>query len=343
MIKRNNNLTDSKITNIDSLYRLEDSGIYEIDTPNNLKSKYSTFTDDQVILEVTATKNMTIQTISAIGIEFIRYRKNNTWTEWESVLFIKNDNNRSINVAEGYNLRSLEDKLQSYINTIRGSDAKNIYVGKQPLYDAREIKQKISNMVPIRREPEMVPIYSAERDVITMKNRDWVRLLRLDTGDSLGIEVNDELSYVIDRNYNNRYKVLSNEDTTYIIGDNKFQRIFFEGHFRPYVEASTFSESGRSTRRSANIMVYSDLDWKWLHNGGRINRAEVHHIPVNEMYYKSTPDFGYSWPQTGTTGSQCFSTSTGTSVVNTNTHPPTEGNNGLLYGQNANLEYVLWR
>lgn len=344
MIRRNSNLTDSSITDIDSLHGLEDNGIYEIDTPNSIKSKYSTFNDEKVALEVIASKNMTVHTIKAVGIELIRYRKNNTWGEWESVLFFKNnDTQRPISTVEGYNLNSLEGKLQDYVNLIRDSDARDIHIGKQPLYDARPIKEKIQNMVPIRREPEMVPKRLHEADRINIKNRDWVRLLRLDTGDSVGVEVSDEVSYVLDKNYNNKYNIMTADGINYVIGDYKFQRVFFEGHFRPYVAASRFSEDGRPTRRSANIMVYSDLDWKWLHNGGRIPRAEVHGLPVSEVYYKCTPDFGYGWPQTGTTGDQCFSNTNGSSTVNTNTHPPREGNNGLVYGTNANLEYVLWR
>ena len=340
--KKNSNLTDKKNLNIAILFKIEDSGIYDIEINSTLMNQYA-LEESGGQLEVTATTNFCIQRFKCLSIEFIRYRRNNTWTDWEKVMSLDNPIITTNNGVTAYDNNNILNELQLYINKIRKDSSRSIYSGKQPLYDDSELRRAISKMVPISREPEIVPVVNDKRDTVSIKNKDWLRLDRLDAGESSGIAVSKTASYVFDNNINNKYNIISESDKYSVIGDEKFDRIFIEGHFRPYATHSSYSEK-IPERRSANFMVQWDLEWKWVHNGGRVPEVNVGGNPVSEMYYKCTPDFGYGWPQCGTTGSQTLGMNPTTTIF-TNTHPIGAGPNGRIFTNagNPNIEYALWR
>lgn len=340
--KKNSNLTDKKNLNIDLLFKIEDSGIYDIEINSTLMNQYA-LEESSGQLEVTATTNFCIQRFKCLSIEFIRYRRNNTWTDWEKVMSLDNPVITTNNGVTAYDNNNILNELQLYINKVRKDSSRSIYSGKQPLYDDSELRRAISKMVPMSREPEIVPVVNDKRDTVSIKNKDWLRLDRLDAGESSGIAVSKTASYVFDNNINNKYNIISESDNYSVIGDEKFDRIFIEGHFRPYATHSSYSEK-IPERRSANFMVQWDLEWKWVHNGGRVPEVNVGGNPVSEMYYKCTPDFGYGWPQCGTTGSQTLGMNPTTTIF-TNTHPIGAGPNGRIFTNagNPNIEYALWR
>lgn len=340
--KKNSNLTDKKNLNIDLLFKIEDSGIYDIEINSTLMNQYA-IEESSGQLEVTATTNFCIQRFKCLSIEFIRYRRNNTWTDWEKVMSLDNPVITTNNGVTAYDNNNILNELQLYINKVRKDSSRSIYSGKQPLYDDSELRRAISKMVPISREPEIVPVVNDKRDTVSIKNKDWLRLDRLDAGESSGIAVSKTASYVFDNNINNKYNIISESDKYSVIGDEKFDRIFIEGHFRPYATHSSYAEK-IPERRSANFMVQWDLEWKWVYNGGRVPEVNVGGNPVSEMYYKCTPDFGYGWPQCGTTGSQTLGMNPTTTIF-TNTHPIGAGPNGRIFTNagNPNIEYALWR
>lgn len=341
--KKNSNLTDKKNLNIDLLFKIEDSGIYDIEINSTLQNQYA-LEESSGQLEVIATANFCVQRFKCISIEFIRYRKNNVWSDWEKVTSLDNPTITTNDGVSAYSKEAVLNELQLYVDKVRKTAARSIYSGKQPLYDDSELRTAISKMVPISREPEIVPVVHDQKDMISIKNKDWLRLDRLDAGDSSGVAVNGTASYVFDNNINNKYNIISESGSYSVLGDEKFDRIFIEGHFRPFAEHSRYSER-IPERRSANFMVQWDLEWKWVHNGGRVQEINVGGNPVSEMYYKCTPDFGYAWPQCGTTGSQTLAWSPTTTTIFTNTHPISGGSNGRIFTNagSPNIEYALWR
>lgn len=334
---------DRNIDSLDNIYSITDNGIHNIILPDVLKNKFNIVEDDtSYFLEVIATKSFCVQKIKTIKEEYTRYRSNGLWSEWESTIYRykKTGEGGTLLDTNGYNEETLLEELQKYVNEVRGTDAIPIRQAKQPLYDDRPVRNKILRMVPVSREPEIVPSSKVQRDTLLIKNRDWMRIARLDTGDSAGIKVKESASYVIDNNYNNRYHFFRDETYT-VIGDPKFERVYFEGHFRPSAYASRLS-GVNITRRHDNLMVVSDLDWKWVYNGGRVGRVDIPHKPVSDIYYKCTPDLGYGWPQSGTTGTQTFA-NYGSCSINDSAHPVAFFDSDYVEGNNPNIEHVLWR
>jgi hypothetical protein len=338
--KRNSNLTEKDRPDIDTLFRVEDGGIYDWEIDGLISNKFS-ISPTIAQLEVIVTPNFCIQIARSMSNELIRYRKNGTWTEWEKCLALESNGVLSNDSVKGYDRNTMLNELQLYVNKIRKDQARPLYMGKQPLYDDQPLRKAIEKMVPTSREPEIVPSYKLEQDIITMKNLDWVKFDRIDSGESSGVAATGEISYIFDNNYDNRYKIMSEEGSHFIIGDPKYDRIFIEGHFRPFAEQARFAEH-IPAKRSANFMVLSDLDWKWAYNGGRIHEVNVAGNPVSELYYKCTPDLGYGWPQSGSTGTQTFKWNPASTVVTT-THPISGDSGGRVFGTSPNIEHVLWR
>lgn len=338
--KRSSNLTDKDRLDIDTLFRVEDGGIYDWEIDGLISNKFS-LSPTTAQLEVIVTPNFCIQIARSMSNELIRYRKNGTWTEWEKCLSLESNDVLSNDSVKGYDRGTLLNELQLYVNKIRKENARPLYMGKQPLYDDQPLRNAIAKMVPTSREPEIVPSYKLEHDTIFIKNSDWTKFDRIDAGESSGVAAREEISYIFDNNYDNRYKIMSQEGDYFIIGDSKYDRIFIEGHFRPFAQQSRFAEEFPN-KRSANFMVLSDLDWKWAYNGVRTSEVFISGNPISELYYKCTPDLGYGWTQTGTTGSQTFKY-TPTSTAHTTTHPNSGYSGGKVYGTNPNIEHVLWR
>ena len=209
--KKNSNLTDKKNLNIDLLFKIEDSGIYDIEINSTLMNQYA-LEESSGQLEVTATTNFCIQRFKCLSIEFIRYRRNNTWTDWEKVMSLDNPVITTNNGVTAYDNNNILNELQLYIDKVRKDSSRSIYSGKQPLYDDSELRRAISKMVPISREPEIVPVVNDKRDTVSIKNKDWLRLDRLDAGESSGIAVSKTASYVFDNNINNKYNIMSESD-----------------------------------------------------------------------------------------------------------------------------------
>lgn len=334
----------------DTLYKKEHSGLYKFRMVKDVFSRIdSGFTekDYTVLLEVIATDNYCIQRAHSKTYHVIRYYKNNAWTPWNYIKHVSKLDNR-VNLTMGYTLDELKDILKDYIETKKG--AAQPLEGRQTIFEPRELEREIDNLVETSKKSKLIPIQGKTiqtRDEYKVSGGGWLNLNGMNLTGTRGIYVNRGIvAYTFTRNPEDLYKVISDNSKGTVIGDTRFNNVIFDGSYRPFIQASSSSEAGRPRRRSANVMLLQDLDWKVAYNGPRtayvVSDLSVQGATFSEIYYKCTPDLGVNWPQNGTTGPNSSGWRGRTSFVETT--DPSENTYRLeVKGVNPNIELVLWR
>lgn len=315
--------------NLDTLVKIEESGLYSIDdkniTYNNKLLKdllNNSLNGSEIYLEIINTGEISIQILYTATFEMRRTgMKNNfdwRWSDWgksytvtkEKIDPIANEKPE----VDIWNYDEVKEVLKEYIKQIKGTSYIDIDKGKQSVYNDLDIKAKINDLVERSRRSEIVP-YNAEQmesdirdnnwrhmEQLTPPNKDFLVTNRLETFDNTFIVAKNILAYTFNSNPSDRWAIMRAENNDFhILGQDRFDRVYLEGHYRPRaIQSDAGCFAGNQNTRGNCFMIQEDLNWKWVYNGGRVGHVNVSPTVCNEIYYKGTPDFGVGWPSSYT-------------------------------------------
>lgn len=322
-------------TNLNDILEIRESGLYDITnkalTYNNVPLSdllHNNLSNSEVYLEVINTGELSIQIIHTSTFEMRRsgIKQGYTWkwSDWGKTYAVTKEKIDSISNekpdVDSWNYNEVKEALREYVKQIKGASYIDIDKGKQPAYNDIEVRAKINDLVDRSRRTEIVPHnaqqmesdirdgYWQQSENLTPPNRDFLYTNRLETFDNTFIVSKYIVAYTFNGNPFDRWAIMraENNDVHYL-GHDRFDRVYFEGHYRPRVIASDGGRfAGNDFTRGNCFMIQEDLNWKWVYNGGRVGYVNVSPTVCNEIYYKGTPDFGVGWPSsytgTGTHG-----------------------------------------
>lgn len=315
--------------NLDTLTKIEESGLYNIDdkniTYNNKPLKdllNNTLNGSELYLEIINTGTVSIQILYTTTFEMRRTGMKNryewVWSDWcksytltkEKIDPISNEKPE----IDVWNYDEVKEVLKEYIKQIKGASYMDMDKGKQSAYNDLDVKAKINDLVDRSRRTEIVP-HNAEQmesdirddfwrhsEQLTPLNKDYLVVNRLETFDNVFIQAKYLLAYTFNGNPWDRWCVMRAENNDFhILGHDRFDRVYLEGYYRPRaLQSDAGCFAGNQDTRGNCFMIQEDLNWKWVYNGGRVGFVNVRPTVCNEIYYKGTPDLGIGWPSSYT-------------------------------------------
>lgn len=366
---RRDKIDDLVKVNLDTVTEIIESGLYNI-TNKNLTYSNKPLRDllnnnlngSEVFLEVINTGCISIQVLHTTTFEMrrsgIKKGFNWVWSDWGKTYTITKEKIDPISeekpIVEGWNYNEVKEALREYIRQIKGASYIDMDKGKQPAYNDLDVKAKINALVDKSRRTEIVPHnaqqmesdirdgYWQQSEQLTPPNKDFLVTERLETFDNVFIVAKNILAYTFNNNPNDRWAIMRAENNDFhILGQDRFDRVYLEGYFRPRViQSDGGCFAGNHYTRGNCLMIQEDLNWKWVYNGGRVGYVNVHPTVCNEIYYKGTPDFGVGWPSSYTGSGTHGVPQNGGDFTRWNFWDNTHTNFGV-WGQN--IENVLYR
>lgn len=356
-------------TNLDTVTEVTESGLYNITNKNLTYTNKplasllnNTLNGSELYLEIINTGEISIQILYTTTFEMRRTGMKNKfgwkWSDWGKSYTVTKEKIDPVSnekpEVDVWNYDEVKETLREYIKQIKGASYIDMDKGKQPAYNDLDVKAKINGLVDRSRRSEIVPhnaeqmesdirdAYWQQSEQLSPPNRDFLVTNRLEAFDNVFIVAKYILAYTFNGNPYDRWAIMRAEyNDFHILGDDRFDRVYFEGYFRPRViqsDAGCFA--GNQYTRGNCFMIQEDLNWKWVYNGGRVGFVSVNPTVCNEIYYKGTPDFGVGWPSSYTGSGTHGVPQNGGDFTRWNFWDNTHTNFGV-WGQN--IEQVLYR